>query len=71
MTAPLTHATEYAIADLLGDKGEHRFLVSACGVGVLSPESALSAGSLYSNIPTCPKCAVLRDAALEGREVAP
>ena len=77
MTAPLTHATMRGLERLrygspftqtpqlvracdgveIEDDGHHRAKV-ACGGSPTADE-----------IPTCPACAVLRDEALEGREV--
>lgn len=76
MSAPLTHATvrglerlRYGAAHTSTPK-----LVRACDREILDEVSIACGGGVngdgspVDDIPTCPKCAVLRDAALEGRE---
>jgi hypothetical protein len=72
--APLTHATVMGLAHIRGDSGWFRapLFRRACDGEPDKVESFAPSGATNTvNIPTCPKCAVLRDAALEGREVTP
>ena len=69
MSAPLTHATVNALRYLRGERddlGEQ--WRPACGSSATFG-GLLPAVVCRDIIPTCPACAVLRDAALEGREV--
>jgi hypothetical protein len=68
---PLTHATVNGLRVLRGDEpnideGWRR----ACDN---KPDWSYTIASeqIRKKIPTCPKCAVMRDAALEGKEVTP
>jgi hypothetical protein len=73
MSIPLTHATVRGLAALRG--AQWRSLpsdVAACDnqyLPALGSWGTVPADLLHATIPTCPRCAVLRDAALEGREV--
>jgi hypothetical protein len=72
VTAPLTHATVNGLAALRGREREtDREWTRACDgesrYGSPSDWIAPLIPSLRNEIPTCPACAVLRDAALEGR----
>lgn len=75
MSAPLTHATVNGLILLRGDTSDDTslFVVACTGYDWLSmvPDRIIGARALRDTIPTCPRCAVLRDAALEGREVMP
>jgi hypothetical protein len=68
VTAPLTHATVNALRYLRGEVYDDYFRAwwVACG-GNAANRRAIGVAGIRDTIPTCPACAVLRDAALEGR----
>jgi hypothetical protein len=70
MTDALTHATVNALRTLRGepDVAAHAWRL-ACGSSEEHPHEAIGMAGIRDTIPTCPKCAVMRDAALEGKEV--
>jgi hypothetical protein len=77
MSAPLTHATVWGWTHLRSGLMQERDTpdwVRACDGARCSDSTGrditlIPADYLRNTIPTCPRCAVLRDAALEGRAV--
>ena len=71
MTAPLTHATVNGLRLLRGDPRDDAdlFVIACTGADWGGFDKFVGARAITDTIPTCPACAVLRDAALEGREV--
>jgi hypothetical protein len=69
VSPPLTHATVRGFAFLRTGFQQERdapMWVRACD-GEQDIMGSIDEGRLLTTIPTCPACAVLRDAALEGR----
>jgi hypothetical protein len=72
MNIPLTHATVQGLDYIRRGQGlvvaneRLPMWVRACD-GKKDVINTVTASSIPSTIPTCPKCAVMRDAALEGR----
>jgi hypothetical protein len=72
VTAPLTHATVNGLLALRGQDTGPEWVRACDDVRSLDDGSLISLLGISDTIPTCPKCAVLRDAALEGaRETEP
>jgi hypothetical protein len=74
VTAPLTHATVLGLAILQNDER----LIRSCIAGERAcdghrevwgewADTLIDSSRIKGQLPTCPACAVLRDAALEGR----
>ena len=78
MSARETHVTEYGLGLCAGlsdseamlDAGLHPSTVACTGIG-MAPQWAtgqvIFGGHAPNTVPTCPRCAVMRDEALEGR----
>lgn len=70
MSARETHVTEWGLVACSGmsaEEGERsgmRCMTVACGAPLLDEAEVVVA---VITVPTCPRCAVLRDEALEGR----
>lgn len=69
MSARETHVTEWGLASCAGlsmESGERagmRFMTVACGTSLFGINDIV----VFDTAPTCPRCAVMRDEALEGR----
>lgn len=66
----LTHVTERGLERLLfgASRTATMQLVRTCdGLGIFEDEVATGGSPMADGLPTCPVCAVMRDAALEGR----